>query len=222
VAASLRAKLRSLFAPSVAIDDPSAAAGAAYLASKSIPLHVASAGRVCFAPDWCGSPCVVFPVQDGAGLIVAAEGRRIAPGPTNSENCTAGQKSGGVFVALPGALEADGVILCESPIGALSVAACGFPAVALCERTMPPWLARQLARRAVFVSLDRLETEARENAAEIRRALVAVDARPYSLAPPDRAGDWNDYLQAVGPAAMCDTLSTAMRSAESPGVALES
>jgi hypothetical protein len=90
------------------------------------------------------------------------------------------------------------VTLCEGPITALAVAACGFPAVALCGHVVRPWIVRRLALRTVFLSLDWYETGAEESAAAATLALAGVGAKVYRLAPPGDAGDWADYLAAVG------------------------
>ena len=215
VAAHVRDKLRALFTPSLPIDAPAAAPGVAYLAGRGIPLPVAAAARVRYAPDWYGRPAVVCPVQDGAGYLVAAEGRYI-DGRADPKGRTAGPKSGGVFVATPGALDVAGVTLCEGPLTALSVAACGFACVALCGQKAPPWLARRLALRDVVIALDEGETKTEAAAAVLVRALVAVGARPYRLRLP--AGvDVNDRLQAVGVDALRAELADAIAGALSRG-----
>lgn len=208
-----RETLCRLWAAALPLDAPEAAQGAAYLAGRGIPLRAAQAARVRFAEDWYGRPSVVFPVQDGAGRLVAAEGR-YTDGRADPKGRSAGPKSRGVFEAMPGALAADGVTLCEGPITALSVAACGFPALALCGHVVRPWVVRRLALRDVFVSLDWHEAGAEENGAAACRALAALGARAFRLAPP-AGNDWNDYLQARGldamraelDAAICGTLT---------------
>lgn len=158
----------------------------------------------------------MFPMQGTDGKLVAAEGRFMTPPADVAKAHSAGAKSQGVFVALPGALAADGVTVCEGPITALAVAACGFPAVALCGHVVRPWLVRRLAMRTVFVSLDWYEDKAEENAAEACRALAAMGATPYRLAPPTGAGDWADYLQAVGLEPMRAALDDAICGALAP------
>lgn len=207
-AAGKRETLRRLWAAALPLDAPEAAQGAAYLAGRGIPLRAAQDARVRFSADWYGRPSVVFAVQDGAGRLVAAEGR-YTDGRADPKGRSAGPKSSGVFEAMPGALAADGVTLCEGPITALSVAACGFPALALCGHVVRPWLVRRLALRAVFVSLDWYEDKAEENGASACRDLAALGARPYRLAPPAGA-DWNDYLQARGLDAMRADLDAAI------------
>ena len=208
--AEKRSTLRRLWAGAVPVGEHEAKAGADYLVGRGLPLLVAVDARVRFAADWYGRAAVVFPVQDAAGRLVAAEGRHCDAGAPKTRS--AGRKSSGVFVATPGALEAPAVMLCEGPITALSVAACGFPALALCGRSMPAWLAPRLALRAVYVSLDWHEDGAEAKAVPIYRALAALGATPYRLAPP--AGtDWNEYLAAVGLAVMRAELARAVPAA---------
>ena len=197
-----RARLQRLWANTVPIADAKAVGGRTYLQRRGIPAAVAVAACVRYAGLW-GSidlftgPAVVFPMQDADGKLVAAEGRFMTPPADVATTYRAGAKGGGVFQAMPGALDAVGVTLVEGPVTALSVAACGYQAVALCGSTMPTWLAPRLAPRDVMVSLDWYEMAAEATAVPIFRALAAAGAKPYRLAPP--AGrDWNDYLQAVG------------------------
>lgn len=208
--AEKRATLKRLWATTVSIDTAAAAAGADYLWSREIPLVYTVAARVRFGGDWYGRSAVVFPMQDAAGHLVAAEGRYIDAGAPKSRS--AGRKTAGVFVASPGALEADGVIIVEGPITALSIAACGLPAIALCGHVLREWLARCLAGRTVFVALDWDEQDAERHGVAAFRALHAAGARTYRLALPAGAGDWNDVLVTYGIAAMRDALGAALRS----------
>jgi len=219
-----RARLRRLWTGALPLTDPLAVGGCVYLQRRGIPADVAIAARVRFAHEWGSAntfvgPAVAFPLQDAAGRLVAAEGRFVTPPAGVAKSHSAGAKSRGVFEAMPGALEADGVTLCEGPITALAVAACGFPAVALCGHVVRPWIVRRLALRTVFLSLDWYETGAEESAAAATLALAGVGAKVYRLAPPDGAGDWNDYLQAVGLEAMRRELNTAIVGALVPGEA---
>ena len=158
---------------------------------------------------------VVFRVQDGAGAGVAIDSRYLEPRAGSSRGKSRGPKGGGVFVASPGALDVDGVTVCEGPLTALSVAACGFACVALCGQTAPPWLARRLALRDVVIALDEGETKTEAAAADLVRALVTVGARPYRLRLP--AGvDVNDRLRAVGVDALRAELAEAICSALAP------
>jgi len=195
-AAAKRERLRRLWAPCVPVEAPEAEPGATYLLSRGLPLDVAAGARVRYACDWYGRPAVVFPMQDAAGRLVAAEGR-YTDGGTDPKGRSAGPKSSGVIVATPGALDVAGLTICEGPITALSMAACGFPAVALGGQRAPLWLPRRLALRDVLIAFDEGEQRTEEKAADLAADLAAVGARPYRLRLP--AGeDVNDYLQRVG------------------------
>ncbi len=212
--AGKRETLRRMWTDTVPIATPGAAAR--YLEGRGIPLAVATAARVRFAADWYGREAVLFPVQDAAGTLVAAEGRH-TDGRADPKGHTAGPKSHGVFEAMPRALfEADGVTLCEGPITALSVAAGSYPAAALCGRTMPAWLPARLALHTVLVSLDWVEEAAEKKAAPIFRQLAALGCSTYRLSPPAGTGDWNDYLRAVGRDAMRAELERAICGALAP------
>jgi len=213
-----------LWLASLPIDAPEAAAGAAYLAGRGIPLRAAVDAAARYHPrypDRVGETthyhgAVVFRVQGEDGAGVAVESRYTAPRADSSKSKSRGAKSRGVFVAWPGALDVDGAIVCEGPLTALSVAACGFPAVALCGQTAPPWLARRLALRAVVIAFDEGETKTEEKAAAFVRELVAAGARPYRLRLP--AGvDVNDRLCAVGLDALRAELDAAVCGALVPG-----
>ena len=207
--ADKRETLRRLWAQTVPIDAAAASAGAAYLDGRTVPVAAAIAGRVRFAGDWYGRPAVVFPVQDAAGRLVAAEARYIDAGTPKSRS--AGRKSGGVFVASPGALDCDGLCVCEGPITALSLAAVHKPAIALCGKHRPPWLASRLALRNVFVALDYDEQGADKAAAAFAAELVALAGRPWRLrTPAGFAGDWNDYLAAYGREPLREALDAAL------------
>ena len=215
-----RARLRRLWATTIPIAEPMAARGADYLWSREIPLAFAVEARVRYSPEWYSRPAVVFPLQDATGRGVAAETRLIDG--REPKSLAAGPKSAGVFAAPASAIRADVLAVVEGPITALSLAACGLPALALCGHVLRPWLATHLAGRLVFVALDWDETDRQRDGDEACRALHAVGARPHRLSPPAGAGDWNDYLRAVGLASMRAELEQAVGAVDSgPACACE-
>jgi hypothetical protein len=194
-----------LWRDSLPIDAPGAAPGAEYLAGRGIPLRAAVDAGVRYHPRYPDRVeetthyhgALVFRVQDAAGAGVAVESRYLEPRPDSAKSKSRGAKGSGVFVAWPGALDVDAVTVCEGPLTALSVAACGFPAVALCGQKAPAWLPRRLALRPVVIAFDEGERDTEKNAAELVRRLALAGARPYRLRLP--AGvDVNDRLCAVG------------------------
>jgi hypothetical protein len=208
--AEKRATLSRVWEAAVPIDAPEGAPGAGYLQGRAIPLEVAAAARVRFSADFYGRLAVLFPVQGERGGLIAVEGRYIDGG-TSPKNRSAGPKSAGVFVAMPGALEADGVTICEGPITALSIAVAGYPALAVCGHSgLPLWLARRLALRTVLIAFDEGEQDAERGAERIVRELVTRGARPYRLRLPAEYGDWNDFLRARGRDAVDREMKAAM------------
>jgi phage/plasmid primase-like uncharacterized protein len=209
--AAKRDTLRRLWSASVPIDKPAARAGADYLWEvRRIPLVMARDARVRFARDWYGRPAVVFPVQDSAGRLVAAEARYIDKGTPKSRS--AGRKAAGVFVASLRALDGEGVAICEGPITALSLATCGLPAIALCGHSgAPAWLARRLALRRVHLALDWDEDGADKAGTAIAAELATLGAKPHRLRPRDFEGDWNDYLVRYGREALRDAMGAALK-----------
>ena len=97
------------------------------------------------------------------------------------------------------------VILTEAPIDALSLAACGFPALALCGTSGPDWLHIVCGLRRVLLAFD--ADEAGEHAAiAIGDRLQPFGAKCQRLIPP-QGKDWNESLIKQGNAALTDWLT---------------
>jgi DNA primase len=96
----------------------------------------------------------------------------------------------------PGALHQAVLLICEAPIDALSLALCGYPALATCgAKNIPPWLPAACKGKRVLIAHD--PDEGGEEGAELlRRALKTVGIIPERLKPD--TGDWNDYLRRHG------------------------
>lgn len=184
-------------------------AGEHYLIRRGIVTPVAEAAGVCFAPSWFGHASVVFPVRDLAGELVAAQGRAVR----GSAKLTAGPKRNGVFFApapKSTTLPVDGaplavfepldavlpaVIIAEAPIDALSLATCGFPAMALCGTSGPSWLHIACGLRRVLLAFD--ADEAGDRAAQEIQARLQFGSRCERLVP-EGAKDWNEMLLVYG------------------------
>jgi hypothetical protein len=176
-------------------------AGAAYLARRGMPLALATAADVRWAPRWYGRPAVLFPIVDPSGALVAITGRHTDAGDPKAHTC--GPKALGVFTT-PGALMADPLVITEAPLDALALAACGVPALAVCGTSAPRWLAPHAAFRRVWVALD--GDAPGETAAEALAAtLTALGARCARLRPATK--DWTDDLAACGVEALTQQLA---------------
>lgn len=178
-----------------------ASAGARYLSGRGIPTPLAEACGVRFARAWYGRLAVLFPVCSRAGELLAISGRCLDD--LKPPTLTAGPKRHGVF-ATPGALKARPLVITEAPIDALSLAAAGVPAIALCGTSGPAWLPGACAFRAVAVAFDG-DAAGDVAAAKLSSALQALGATVERWRP--TAGkDWNACLQRHGRAALAGAL----------------
>jgi len=179
--------------------------GAEYLARRGIPAELARAAGARYSLDWYGRPAVVFPVRDLEGRLVAAQGRH-TDGRDDPKARSAGPIGAGLF-STPDALDADPVILAEAPIDALSLAAAGYPAVALCGTALRPWMPPVLSWRRVLLAFD--ADEAGDKAAAEWTAALRYGTRCERLRP-EGAKDWNALLLAAGPDALRECLAQVM------------
>jgi hypothetical protein len=168
--------------------------GAAYLASRGIPVDVATAAGVRWAPSFYHRPAIVFPITDTTDAVVALHGRH-TDGREDPKAHTGGPKKYGVF-ATPGALLADPLVLVEGPLDALALAACGVPAVALVGVSGPAWLTIHAALRRVVLALD--HDTAGDDAAEALAADLARFGAHCSRLRPAPWKDWADALVTLG------------------------
>lgn len=199
--------------------------GADYLSGRGIPLEVAQLAGVRFCSDWIksekwrGAPAVVFSIRDKAGALVAAQGRYIEP-TTGASALTTGPKSRGLFVAPafiggrvwhPFDANGPGVFLCESPIDALSLAACSFPALALCgingdATTGPEWLRLACGLRTVYLAFD-ADDAGDAAAGALASRLGTYGARCVTLRP-ETGKDWNEAILELGRDELSDWIAS--------------
>lgn len=169
--------------------------GADYIEGRSIPLELAIGAGVKYSPEWAEGanpgPAVLFPVRDRAGDLVAVAARYI-DGRKDSKR-TAGQKSAGVFCAMPDTLEARCLAICEGQFDALALSACGIPAIALIGVSWPEWLPRALAFRNVLLATD-ADKAGDEAAAKLGPELSSRGAHTLRLRP-KTAKDWGEAIE---------------------------
>jgi hypothetical protein len=189
--------------------------GADYLARRGIPLDLAVAAGVRYAPAWYGRrPAVVFPALDRAGELVAAQGRYI-DGRDDPKTRTTGPAKAGTFHVSsivngreygPRDKVAPAVIVTEAPIDALSLAAAGYPALALFGAGMrPPWLHTACGLRRVLLAFDADDTG--DSAASELRALLESYGATCERLRPDGGKDWNELLLTLGADGLADLLA---------------
>jgi hypothetical protein len=185
--------------------------GALYLARRAITTDVAALAGVRWSTSWILGGAVVFPVQNHLGEMIAAQGRAVR----GSAKITKGPKKEGAFFApvtlssgrVCGPLDeaAPAIVLTEAPIDALSIAACGFPALALCGTAGPNWLHLACGLRKVVLAFD--ADEAGDRAArDMEKRLEPYGARCSRLQP-EEFKDWNEWLVRQGRGELNDWLA---------------
>lgn len=97
----------------------------------------------------------MFPVYDRVGDLVAIQGRVIGTEEYGPKVLARGDLIAGVFFrSSQDALAQSLVVIVEAPIDALSLAAAGVPAIALCGTAIPRWLPSSVAFRRVVLAFD--------------------------------------------------------------------
>ena len=150
----------------------------------------------------------MFPIRDAQGTLSAAQGRYIRAG-KGPKARTTGDKKLGVF-ATEGFWESvkrgAPVVICEAPIDALSVALCGFPALALCGKDgWPDWLPIKCAFKNVALAFD--ADDAGDSGAEkLGNVFSSLGAKPFRLRP-EGGKDWNEVLCSQGHKTLEDWLA---------------
>jgi twinkle protein len=172
-------------------------AGEAYLQQRGIPVAVATLAGALFSRAWHRRDTVVFPFKNMKGEVVALAGRCLHSG--GIDKPAAGPRKEGAFFApvaqfTPLAEAVPAIVICEAPLDALSLAAVGFPALAVGGTSAPVWLTRACAFRRVALAFD-ADSAGDAAAAKIGNRLSSFGAECERLRP-SGFKDWNAYLQA--------------------------
>ncbi len=172
--------------------------GEQYLSRRCIPCSVASLAGARFCVNWHGHPSLLFPIRDRGKELVAVQGRAVR----GHAKITHGPKKEGAFFAPvlfngeqsfdPLDAKAPAIILTEAPIDALSVATCGFPALALCGTSGPSWLHLACGLRRVLLAFDADDPGDRA-ARHIEHLLHPYGVNCERLQP-QGFKDWNEWL----------------------------
>jgi len=205
---------QNLWENALSLDEPRAQRGADYLCERGITIEVARAAGVRFCPDWAphdegkiyrAGPAVLFPSVNECNEVVAVNGRYLKPRTSGDakplKTRTGGTAKIGVFLT-PARIGAewvspfdrrlDAVILVEGQVDALSLAMCGFPALAAGGVNLAPWLHRRLGLRSVFIGID-ADAGGDKNAPQWEAYLSNYGAKCTRFKP-ENAKDWNEML----------------------------
>jgi hypothetical protein len=166
--------------------------GQAYVERRGISPDIAASLGVRFDPSFGGRPAVVVALRDREGTLTSVHGRYLHTSRGKSKMLTVGTVGGAI--CLHGAWETPPLILVEGLFDALSLAVCGWQAIATIGRPVP-WLAEVAAGGTVWAAFDNGRS-GELNAQSCRSRLAAAEVR--RLPPPERCKDWNTALVKLG------------------------
>ena len=166
--------------------------GQAYVERRGISPDIAATLGVRFDPSFGGRPAVVVALRDRVGTLTSVHGRYLHTSRGQSKMLTVGSIGGAICCS--GAGDSQPLILVEGLFDALSLAVCGWQAIATIGRPVP-WLAQVAAGRTVWAAFDNGRS-GELNADSCRSRLAAAEVR--RLPPPDRCKDWNTALTKLG------------------------
>jgi hypothetical protein len=166
-----------------------------------------------YLEDWFGHPAVVFFLRGALrGFDVAAHGRMIDDTAKPNKRSAGDIRAGAYWT--PGAYRAyvtesaDPLIITEAPIDALSLAAAGMPAIALCGVALREWAPKAFGLKRVLLAFD--ADKAGDDAAEEWKAALRFGTSVKRLRP-EGGKDWNELLVKYGPDGLRAFLDRSLR-----------
>ncbi len=162
--------------------------GQAYVERRGVPVEMADAAGLRWDPDFNGRPAVVVALRDRTDLLSSVHGRYLHVVRGQNKMLTIGP-AGGVISTL-GGWRAEPLILVEGLFDAISLATCGWAAVATIGR-WAPWLTDVTAHRVVWLAFDAGRPGEADVACYTERLR---DADVRRLLPPHGCKDWNTAL----------------------------
>jgi hypothetical protein len=169
-------------------------AGQDYVERRGIPVAVAAAAGLRFETDFGGRSAVLAAVRDDNDRLTAVHGRYLETVRSQNKMLTVGPGNGAISVL--GGWRAHPLILVEGLFDALSLAVCGWSAVANIGR-WAAWLPDVCKRRTVWLAFDATKP-AEIDVVRYMERLHGANLR--RLLPPERCKDWNTALRKQGAA----------------------
>lgn len=163
-------------------------AGRDYVERRAIPVAVAAAAGVRFDSDFGGRPAVVVPLYDQTQHLTSIHGRYLDTARGQNKMLTIGPGNG--LISVLDGWHGEPLIVVEGLFDALSLATCGWSAVAHIGR-WASWLPQVSAGREVWLAFD-ASRSAEADVVQYRQRLP--QARLRRVLPPPRCKDWNTAL----------------------------
>ena len=159
-------------------------------------------------------PCVGFILRGADGQVSGLSVRSIKGEVKKRSYKRNDADSMGAF-STPGAFDAPLIVITEAPIDALTLHACGLPAIATNGTACPRWLVKSFLGREIAIAYDSDEA-GNKAATAAHEKLRSYGAIPYRLCPPDPYKDWNEAAQALGISNLSQLLASVSRRASAP------
>lgn len=159
-----------------------------YVERRGVPVPVAEAAGLVFDSDFGGRPAVLIALHDQEQRITSVHGRYLTTARGQNKMLTIGAGNG--VIAVQRGWRAEPLIIVEGLFDALSLAVCGWSAVAHIGR-WATWLPQVSAGREVWLAFD-ASRAAEIDVAQYRRRLPNAHLR--RVLPPPRCKDWNTAL----------------------------
>jgi len=166
--------------------------GHVYVQNRGVSVEAACAANVRFDENYNHRAAVLVPMQDKEDRLRTLHGRYLHTARGQSKMLSIGTGDGVINVL--GGWRAEPFILVEGLFDALSLASCGYPAVAVVG-CRSHWLPEVAAGRIVWLGFDACKP-GEADVALYRRLLTASDVR--RLSPPPGCKDWNTALAKRG------------------------
>lgn len=162
--------------------------GQQYVEKRGISIKIAHEAGVRFDPDWNGRPAVIAPMVNMAHELCSLHGRYLNIIGKQNKMFTIG--AGGGMLPVGSGWNDDLVIIVEGLFDALSLATCGYSAIATVGR-LAPWLPEVCKDHFVMLAFD--GNHPGESEVKFYKEFL-VGANCYRITPPEHCKDWNTAL----------------------------